>query len=250
MSKFIRPLYPLREIISLDEIYYYPNLNIFSDASTRTIGRGNEAAAYAVAAVTGDNVIDTEIRIHSNTTSNAEELRGVKSAVAMGLKYRNMFSRINIFCDSLYAIDSLRKFPSIWEFNNSDHAYYAKSTGGQVKNMNTIAEALYMLEDLRKTTEVNIYYIKGHVNTESNDSKTYRRLNIAARSFWEENFNDVRRFNIHDRGIIDLNMIRYLCGYNNMVDSLSRGLLFRTNIFDNVYRDAVTFELDHPIYFN
>lgn len=249
-GQHIRPLFPLRRVLNLNDIYYYPNLNIFSDASTRNTGANmNIAAAYGVAAVTEDNVIETDIRIHSNTSSNAEELRGVKAAIGVGLRYRNIFPRINIFCDSLYSICSIRDYPSYWVFDEAQHVYYGRSRGDVVKNMDIIAEALYMLEDLRRTNEVNFYYIKGHVQTDSNNMKTFNSLMMAASTFVRENYNSTDNA-IITREKVDINMIRYLCGYNNLVDMLSRGLLYRSNVFENTYRDAATFELDHPIYFN
>ena len=244
----IRPTFPLRRVYNINDIYYYPNLNIFSDASTRNTG-ASIAAAYGVAAVTQDNVIETSMKIHSNTSSNAEELRGVKTAIAMGLRYRHLFPRINIFSDSLYSINSVRDYPSYWVFDEVNHVYYGRSRGEPVKNMDIIAEALYLLEELRKTNEVNIYYIKGHVPTDSNNMKTFNSLMMASSTFIRENFN-VDGTSVSVRGKVDINMVRYLCGYNNLVDMLSRGLLYRSNIFENTYRDAATFELDHPVYFN
>ena len=246
-GKHIRPLFPLRRIAQLSDIYYYPNLNIFSDASTRNTG-ANIAAAYAVAAVTEDKVIDTDIRIHTDTSSNAEELRGLKSAIAMGLKYRYMFPVINIFSDSLYSINTIRDYPSYWVFDPNNQTYYTIK-GAPAKNMELISEALILLEDLMRTNCVNIYYIKGHVAIDSNNLKAFNSLMMGASGFMRENYGE-RIQAKYAREKIDINMIRYLCGYNNLVDMLSRGLLYRTNIFDTTFKDAANFSLDHEIYFN
>lgn len=249
-ANHLRPLYPLRQVYNLNDVYYYPNLNIFSDASTRNTGT-TIAAAYALAAVTEDKVIDTDIRIHSDTSSNAEELRGIKSALAMGLKYRHLFPRINIFSDSIYAIKSLRDYPSYWVFDPQAHIYYNSSKGEPVKNMDIIAEGLSLLEELRRTNEVNIYYIKGHVTIDSNNRTSFNSLMMASSTFVRDNFGtQARSTSVDNRAKTDLNMIRYLCCYNNLVDMISRGLLYRSNVFENTYMDGATFTLDHDVYFN
>ena len=42
-------------------------------------------------------------------------------------------------------------------------------------------------------------------------------------------------------GKVDYNTIRYISLYNNYVDSKSRSIINRTNIFENVYYDPVSF---------
>ncbi|MBR6289187.1 MAG: hypothetical protein IKR19_07630 [Acholeplasmatales bacterium] len=236
----IRPLYPLRKISNINEIYHPQILNLFSDASTRNTGH-SVAAAYSVVAVTMDNILESVERVHTDTDSAEEELRGVRSALLTACRYRNMFPYINIFSDNLNAIHDVRKYPSYWVFNQESQTYYTVSRK-PVKNMNLIGECLMILEDLMRTNIVNIYHIKGHVAIDGS-SASYKQLKLAASTFQREN-------NIPDYLKIDLNLIRYCCAYNGVVDGLSRSLLYRTDVFTNQYRDAVEFSLDHDIFFD
>ena len=237
----IRPLFPLDKISQLSEIYGPTTLNIFSDASTRSTATVS-AAAYGVVGVCMDSIVDSVARIHTQTDAQAEELRGVKTALAMACKFRNVFPNINIFSDSDYSISGLRDKTTYMVFNPDIHTYYTKS-GNPVKNMELIAESLYLLEDLMRTNNINLYHIKGHMNVDGNEARHARSVAIGASTFKRQN-------NIPNSKKIDLNLIRYCGAYNGVVDSLSRSLLYRTNIVEQEFSDAVYFELDHDVFFN
>jgi ribonuclease HI len=170
-----------------------------------------------------------------------EELRGVRAALALACRHRYEFPNINIFSDSLYSIENIRDRTSYWVFDPINHTYYT-SSGNPVKNMEILAECLYLLEDLMRTNNVNLYHIKGHMNVDDNDSKAHKSVVIGANTFYRQN-------NIPHTLNMDYNLIRYCGAYNGLVDKLSRSLLYRSDVLVNNYRDAVYFELDHDVYF-
>ena len=238
MMQQLRPLYPNRRIATVQEVYAPHILNIFSDASTRNTAETN-AAAYAAVAVCMDTMIDSVVRIHTDSDAAVEELRGLKSALAMACRHRYEFPIINIFSDSLVSVQNVRDRPSYWVFDHNLHTYYTDAKS-PVKNMEILAEALALLQDLRRTTEVNIYHVKGHVTTDSNNREAYRQLKIGTSTF--SRYNHVNRQ-------VETNLIRYLAAYNGVADILSRSLLYRTNVFADEYKDAVQFELKQDVFF-
>lgn len=216
----------------LEDISNNESLNIFSDASTKKCKKDRMAAAYAVVAVCKDDFIETEVRIHSDTTVNAEEARGVRTALSIALLHRKEFKRINIFSDSKITIYGLREWRRNWIFKNGQ--LYSKSTGKLVSNQGLFAEMYMMSEELCRTNILNLYHIKGHIT-----NGNYKNCKDAVKSFKNEN-------KIYDN--VDINLIRYLTTYNNHVDSLSRNRLNTSNVYKNLeFRDAVEFYPTGPL---
>lgn len=216
---------PIRQ---LKDIYYYPNLNIFSDASTRKGPKNTISACYGVVAVCGDQLIDSIYKVHNNSNSAMEELRGVRGALELALKHRFEFPVINIFSDSLYSIDSLRKYPYMWKYDSKNNTYISMSSHKPIKNLSIITECFMMMEELNKTNKINIYYQKGHVSPDGKNGK----LKNGLYPFKDNNEID---------GTIDINLIRYISMYNNVVDMNSRSILMRTDVFKNNYIDGLSF---------
>ena len=223
---------------NLSDIYNPYTLNIFSDASTRVCRGGRTAGCYGVIAVCMDNIIYSYYRIHSDTTSNAEEARGVAGALSLALSYRYNFKNINIFSDSKISIIGIRDFASKWYYE--DNNLYRKKYGSAlVSNQNIFTEMYMSAIELLKTNQLGLYHIKGHVNLEAHAKTLDRQIHNAYNVFMREN----KMYNQ-----FDMNIIRYLCTYNSFVDHGSRSLLYRTNVQDNLdYRDAVEFYPTQPL---
>lgn len=204
-------------------------LNLFSDASMRRRGDILDGC-YGSVAVTKDTIIDESIRINSGCTVPAAEIRGLRCSLDLALKHRFEFPNINIFCDSQLAIFGIRDYIYNWYFDPISQRFYTNPKricdDFLVKNQQLYLECLIMLTDLRTTNNVNIYHQKGHVENNrdlQNAIEVFKRSNGIA-------------------GKVEYNLIRYISVYNNYIDDKTRSILLRTNMRDNTFKDAITFE--------
>ena len=229
----IKSNYPINEFINFDlsMIYNSETLNIFSDASMRPRKKRVLDSAYGAVAVNMDTIIDKEIRINSECTVPAAELRGIRTAISLAFKYRNYYKTINIFSDSQISLLGLRDYIYKWKIGNDG---LLRNTLGIVKNQELFLECFYMLEELKKTNYVNLYHQKGHIDNDIND------IQDALVTFKKSN---------HIPGKIDYNTIRYISVYNNYIDAETRTVIRRTNIYNNYYQDPIKFSII-PMYYN
>ena len=186
--------------VQLSQFYNKNTLNIFSDASIHG-KKGNQTGCYAVVAVVKDDIIDSTYRLVSNTTSNNSEIKGVRGALNIALKYSNQFQFINIFSDSLVSINGLKSYIYNWKYNKLDNL-------------------LSVLE--QSPCIINLWHQSGHINNDYSD------IQKASESFKKNN-------NIN--GKIDFNFIRYISLWNNYVDQTSRSLLKRNGKNNNNIAD-------------
>ena len=212
--------------LKLDDFYNTKTLNVFSDASVIK-GTKKFIGCYGSVAVTGDDVIDKTYNVDSYTTTPACELRGIRSSIIHALKYGQGFERINIFSDSQICIYGLRDY--IYKWKIYDGNFY--TLGGTVaKNGSLYMECNRLLNlPILQGKEVHLFHQLGHINISKHSD-----LIKAASEFSKAN-------NIV--GIVDLNFIRYISSYNNVVDKESRSILRHANkkIF---YEDAIEFIVD------
>ena len=209
----------------LSQFYNENTLNIFSDASI--IGKtGNQTGCYGVVAVVEDNIIDSTYRLVSNTTNNNSEVKGIRAALDLAIKYKDNYKFINIFSDSLISVNGLREYIFNWKYNESDGLLYS-SMNKPVVNQEVFIEARNMLDILEKSKcIIRIYHQSGHV------SNAYSDIVEAGECFKKCN-------NINAN--IDLNLIRYISVWNNYVDNTSRGLLKRNKKNKTEYIDPIQF---------
>ena len=235
-----------RKVRLLSDVYRSDTLNIFSDASHKQY-----ASAYSVIAVCKDDIINNATRMHKFTTSNAEELRGVRSALACALRFRHQYHYINIFSDSLLSIDSLRSYCNKWKYVEEkdeeygfEHGRYYKAPKytHRVENSYIFTECFEFLRKLNETNDVALFHQPGHVNLEGKGNTTNYYLKEAAKKF--------RKINNITEGMVDVNLMRYVSTYNDMVDRVSRIELSKCELKSNYernkvpatrYTDAVTF---------
>lgn len=213
---------------SIDLIHNSDTLNIFSDASMRSIGNRKLATCYGSVAVNKDNIIDEVFRLQSVSTVPAAEIRGIRCSLSLALKYRYMYKNINIFSDSQIALFGLRDYIYKWKYNPNDGLLY-NGLNSPVKNQELYIETFFMLMELEKTNNVCLYHQNGHVD--SNVEALRKSLDVFKNSN-----------NIH--GKIDYNVARYISLYNNYVDNKSRSIVRRTNVFENDFHDLISF---HPM---
>ena len=217
--------------LSLSMIYNEDTLNIFSDASfipglisnKQSLGShhitGFGMGCYCVIAVCGDDIIEKECIISSNSTVNASELKGVRKALSIANKYKNQYSRINIFSDSLYSINLVKK--------NVIHPC------GRIDlvlvNRSILLQIYYIYCELAQYQHclITLYHNSGHMNCKNLDD-----MITMAKKFQKHN-------NLEDK--VDLNLVRYIARYNGLVDNISREYLIRHQ--DKDCEDPVEFIL-------
>ena len=212
--------------IKLDMFYNTKTLNIFSDASMIK-GTKKLIGCYGSVAVCMDNIIDTFYNIDSFTTTPACELRGIRSSIIHALKYGDQYENINIFSDSQICIYGLRDYIYKWKIHDGN--FY--TLGGTVaKNGSLYVECNRLLHmGSLRFKEVNLFHQLGHVNINK-----HKHLVNSASEFAHAN---------SIIGNIDLNFIRYISTYNDLVDKQSRSILRHTDK-RNTYEDALEFIVD------
>jgi ribonuclease HI len=199
-------------------------LNIFSDASI--IGKtGNFTGCYGVVAVVGDNIIDRTYRIVSYTTSNNSEIKGIRAAFDIAMRYKDIYKNINIFSDSLISVNGIRNYINKWIIG-ADGMLYTGSKK-KVANQEIFIESYRILKELELSSSIiRIYHQPGHVNND------YNSLVRASKSF--KKINSIK-------GKIDLNFMRYICTWNNYVDNTSRSMLKRNKSNNMEFIDPLIF---------
>lgn len=215
--------------LSLSMIYNEDTLNIFSDASfipglisdKKALGShyitGFGKGCYCVIAVCGDDIIEKECIISSNSTVNASELKGVRKALSIANKYKNQYSRINIFSDSLYSINLVKK-NVIRPCGRIDLV---------LANRSILLQIYYIYCELAQYQHclITLYHNSGHMNCKNLDDMV-----TMAKKFQKHN-------NLEDK--VDLNLVRYVARYNGLVDNISREYLIRNQ--DKDCEDPVEF---------
>lgn len=196
-----------------DFIFNPYTLNIFTDASMN-----RENGCYGAIAVCMDNIIETQCFPRANTTNNQCELLGIKLALGMIIKYINSFRCINIFSDSMYATDSINIFIKKWRFD-SNKLNYITSSGNIASNQNIIVEIYELYNSLLLyNPNINILHVPAHIENKKKSmayaTKSYTNLNKLVKD------------------IPDEELIKYICKYNNLIDTSTRTLLeFASNYY-------------------
>lgn len=195
-------------------------LNIFSDASFidkfYKDGTNKGKGCYCCIAVCGDQIIEQQVVISSHTTVPESELKGIRKALSFANQYKDQYRFINIFSDSLYSVNAINRY-------SRDCMKYSDDTA----NINLIIETYHLYKELldHPNCLVTIYHQSGHIATSKLNS-----VKEAGAKFM--------RFN-NFRGQNDLNFIRYISTYNNMVDEISR-------VYLHQHKDI---EVENPIIF-
>ena len=210
--------------IDLDQFYNFDTLNIFTDASI--IGKTNYTGCCSIVAVVKDEIIDRDYKLISNTTSNNAEIKGIRCALDIALKYRYQYKNINIFCDSLISVNGLKSYIYKWRYNKNDGLLYT-SAGKPAANQEIFIESFRMLKELEEAPcIIQIWHQSGHVDN------SYSSIRKAADCFGKFN-------NVYTK--IDYNFIRYISVWNNYVDNASRSLLKRNTKDKTNYIDPLIF---------
>lgn len=196
--------------MKLTQIYNNRTLNIFSDASMI-----KDYGCYSVIAVCKDSIIDSYCHPVSNTTVNNSEIKGLRAALTLALRWKNSFDFINIFSDSLISVMGLKQYLFGWRYNPNDQLLYT-TAGKPASNQFIFVESHQLLMELYNDPNciIRVFHQNGHIDNKYNDLLKAMKTFIKTNSI---------------RGKVDLNLIRYISTYNNYVDNYSRSTLRRTD---------------------
>lgn len=191
--------------MTLQDIQNEYSLNIFTDASIKNVGKGY-VGCYGAAAVIGTSIKEESMWVIDNTTNNNSEIKAIREGIYLALKYGNG-KIINLFSDSQISVFGLRNRIFNWKFHNG--SYYG-SAGSEIANQEIFSEVADMI--VQYNIPIRLWHQAGHVLF------TERSLKDAAHVFRTSN---------GIRGVLDMNLIRYISTYNNMVDRDTRNHLYK-----------------------
>ena len=208
-------------IFTLSELKSPKNLNIFTDASIKSYRPKDYIGCFGAIAVTGDSIIEKSYNVTGRTTNNNSEIKAIRSGIELAIKHGSG-KRINLFSDSQICIFGLRERIMNWKLRNGN--YYGSV--GAIANQEVFSEIVDII--LQYQLQINFFHQSGHVPF------TGEGLKAASHVFHTSN-------NI--RGMVDMNVIRYISSYNNLVDVESRNMLH--NLFTCKIVDGISFT-PHP----
>ena len=186
-------------------------LNIFCDASTRKRGKITDAC-YGAVAVCDNREIDKIYRICSDSSNNLAEIRAVRAAICLAIRHQSEYDIINIFSDSQISIFGIRDRYFTWRLKK-DKLFGFGNT--MIANQDVFIEIMELI--CSHNLEITFYHQNGHVNCNNPDS-----MKEATHVFMASN---------GIRECVDMNLIRYISYWNDIVDKKSRQILLSTNIY-------------------
>lgn len=192
-------------MIYYDQIFNDKTLNIFTDASMRTI-KDEVVGAPGYIAVIGSIMVHEDIRILRDSTNSESELYAIYMAIQYALLNRDKVQVINIFSDSQFAIYGLREWIFNWVHNIRNDRIY-NSSKKEVAHQNIFMGIIYTI--LEYDLQINLYHNRGHFT----ESKIKQFIEL----FKVHNF-------LYD--YIDSNTARMIIKYNNHIDNDTRNKLY------------------------
>lgn len=217
--------YPADHGLTKNMFYNPETLNIFTDSSL------SKGRAYGAIFVNQNDLLFKDIREESGNTNNVLELMGIRLALGYIPRLSPYYAYINIFSDSAYALEMLKDGVFKWTFNGNQ---YLDRHGNVAKNQDILLEITNILLTLvlRYNIRVNLMFVPSHVGTREYE------MHEALRTFSRMN-------NVSKNTKVDINLVRYLCLFNNYIDREVRNLSMISAINDKKFEEAITF---YPAY--
>ena len=209
--------------LNFKDIFNQSTLNIFTDASIKTLEDGTVLSSPgAVCIITDDNentyILEEDFNfshIMIGSTNNDGEIRAVALGVYFAIKYKDMYENINLFSDSNICIQGLTKWIYGWvRCRDSNNRLY-NSSGKEVANQDMIASLVNTI--IEKKLDMSFYHQKGHVK---NSPESYEKC--------FDDFLVTNNLNCN----LDMDIITCISTYNNYVDIKTKDAL---NEFISIY---------------
>lgn len=199
-------------MINYNQIFNEKTLNIFTDASMRTI-KNEVIGAPGYVAVIDNNIVNQDMRILRESTNSESELYAIYMAIQYALLNRDKVQVINIFSDSQFAVYGLREWIFSWMNNIRNDRLY-NSSKKEVAHQTIFMSIIYTI--LQYNLQISFYHNRGHFTETKIDE--FRKL------FRKHNF-------LNDD--IDLHTARTIMKYNDRIDNATRSLLYSTSNLPN-----------------
>jgi len=94
-------------------------------------------------------------------TNNTAELNALYESLCIAKKESGLGNKVEIRCDSMYAINCIKTWSKSWEKNGW------KKKGGEIKNLEIIKKAYFLFNTL--SPQVSLSHIKAHTGLEGNE---------------------------------------------------------------------------------
>lgn len=194
-------------MIRYHEVFNKDTLNIFTDASTKTI-KGETLGLPGYVAVVGDEVISQKVIVLRSSTNNQSEIYAIKMAVEFALQHRDKVKVINIFSDSMISIYSLREWVFKW-VNNIQNDNFMNSSNKEVSHQSIIMSIIRTI--LENNLKINLYHNRGHFNP--NNKKEVAEF--------VSKFKEINML----KDDISTSIAIHIMKYNDMIDNASRDFI-------------------------
>lgn len=208
--------------MNYSDIFNPGTLNIFTDASIKTIGASKNSESLggpgAVCVYThedgGTSILDQSWYVERYATNNSAEIKAISLGISKAVQYSNRFNKINLFSDSMICVHGLREWMFNWVncIGNDGNMY--SSSGKPVANQSTFTSIVNTI--LHYNLNISLYHQKGHVTT-SNPSS----VDNAIRVFKKTN---------KISSPIDYNLMKCLSDWNNYIDVRTGEILENINL--------------------
>ena len=208
-------------MLTINDVFNNQSLNVFTDASIEG-GVNGYIGAPGYVIVSGDTILESYCEIIADTTNNNSEIKAIKMGVFAALKYKNAFQTIRLFSDSQLCILGLRDRIFKWVNNVNEDNKLCGYNGEPIASQDVFLEIVNFI--ISNELPIQFYHQRGHINVlnqtdVSRAANTFKSVNGTA---------------------VDLELMKKLSYYNNMVDQMTRGKLAASNY---ALRDACTFNL-------
>ena len=199
-------------MLRTEDIFNENSLNIFTDASMRTMPNGEMVGCSGVCAIGGCEILEESYIINRNSTNNDSEIKAIRNGIFIGKKYKNRFPIIRLFSDSQISIFGIRDRIFKWKLSRNEFFGYE---GNPIKNQSIFVEILN--EIITNELPIQFLHQKGHVNYKDQKS-LMNAMNVFKTS------NNIRDY-------VDMQLIKDILYFNNMVDEKSRYILNNPEIY-------------------
>lgn len=203
-------------------------LNIFTDASMHS-GNGAGEGCYGALARCMSNEIDSICRIQTYVTTPECELKGIRAGVELAIKYKDQYSKINIFSDSQLSVFGLRDRIYKWRINNNK---IIKKDKKQISYQDIYTEIIYMIAD--NDVSLNIYHTNSHIDIHNKNS-----IKGSINNFIKSNY-----LSYDDK--VEFKFMKYISLGNNEIDRRTRSLL-KSRMDDTLISEPIYYIPDYRL---
>lgn len=194
-------------------LFYGNAINVFTDASTKTIkdDKGKEITVVCPAFITtmGGAILEYGSKVFYDQTNNFGELFALGMGINSLLKYSDTELFLNVFSDSEWSVNALTMWLYKWYVNGYNQFQLITGSKTSVRHQDVMIDIIQMI--VNANVHISIFHILGHTN--KNSVKSMLKFNSY---FYKRN---------NLRGQIPAEYLQEMAGFNDLVDNMSRDTL-------------------------